>query len=68
MPSQELIVNTGSVVMKNVIVYDLRGRMISEKKNINAFETSINLGRSNGVYLIQITSEDGQVVTKKYIK
>jgi hypothetical protein len=68
MPADELMINSGTVVMDNVKVYDIRGRLITEKKEVNSVETSIDLGRSNGVYLIQITSSEGQVVTKKYMK
>jgi Ig-like domain CHU_C associated/Secretion system C-terminal sorting domain/Fibronectin type III domain len=68
MPAEELLIDSGNVVMDSVKVYDVRGRLIAEKKKINATETSIDLGRANGVYLIQITSETGQVVTKKYMK
>ena len=38
-----------------------------EKNNINASETQLNLGTTNQVVLLQITTTDGLVVTKKVV-
>ncbi|MGK4567507.1 T9SS sorting signal type C domain-containing protein [Flavobacterium sp. 3HN19-14] len=63
-----LNINAGSTIIKDVKVFDLRGRMISEKSNINTTVTSIdNLKVAQQVLLIQITSKDNQTVTKKIV-
>ena len=62
------VVNSGNTVMDSIKVFDIRGRLLQEKKDINSNQTTITGGLANQVLLIQITSEDGAVVTKKVIK
>jgi hypothetical protein len=62
-----LIINTGNESMAAVKVFDINGKLILEKKGINAAQTSLFIGLSNEVVLIQITSESGIMVTKKYL-
>jgi hypothetical protein len=66
-PNQDLHIDTGSTVMKQVRVFDLLGRLVSEKTTINANQAVLNLGSVNKVFLIEITSSEGVVVTKKYV-
>ncbi|MCF6130814.1 T9SS sorting signal type C domain-containing protein [Flavobacterium wongokense] len=66
--NNDFVINSGNAIMKSVKVFDIRGRLLQEKNNINASQTSISSGLSNGVHLIQITSEDGITVTKKVIR
>jgi hypothetical protein len=54
--------------MATVKVFDLRGRLLLEKKNINATETTVGGGMANEVLLIQITTVQGVVVTKRVIR
>ena len=63
-----LHINTGTVVMKNVQLFDVTGRLIVSKNNISATQTVFtNLPITNQVILVQITSETGEKVTKKVI-
>lgn len=66
-PNDLIVVNSGTVNMKNIKVFDVRGRIIVEKNNVNSLETRIDVGDTNQVLLFEITSEDGKVVTKKYV-
>jgi hypothetical protein len=66
--NNDFVINAGNTIMKSVKVFDIRGRLLNEKTNVNASETSINGGLTNGVLLVQITSENGAVVTKKVIR
>jgi hypothetical protein len=66
--NNDLVINAGSTIMKSVKVFDIRGRLLNEKANINASRASIIGGLTNGVLLVQITSEDGAVVTRKVIR
>jgi hypothetical protein len=54
--------------MASVKVFDIRGRLLQEYKAINASQTNISLGLSNEVLLVQITSNDGVVITKKVVQ
>ena len=63
-----LHVTTGNVVMKNVAIYDVAGRLIASRHNIGASETVFtNLPTTQQVLLVQITSENGEKVTKKVV-
>lgn len=61
-------INSGKAIMSSVKVFDIRGRLIEEKKGINSNQTTLTGGLSNEVLLVQITSEDGVTVTKKVIR
>jgi hypothetical protein len=65
-PNDQLIINSGVMTMKNIKVFDVQGRLILEKDNINSSLTQLNLGEVNQVLLIQIISDNGLIITKKY--
>jgi hypothetical protein len=63
-----LNINAGKVVMKNVKIYDVRGRLVYEKSNINTTTTALkDLKAEQEVLLVKITSDDNKVVTKKVV-
>jgi hypothetical protein len=62
------IVNAGNTLISNINVFDLRGRLLYNFKDINANQTSVDVGQSNQVLLLQITSKDGEQVIKKIIR
>jgi hypothetical protein len=64
----DFVINSGNVVMATVKVFDIRGRLLLEKNEINNSETIISVGQANEVLLLQITSQDGLVVAKKVIR
>lgn len=66
--TNDFVVNSGNVTMAKVKVFDIRGRLLLEKNEINSSETTIAVGQANEVLLIQIISQDGLVVTKKVIR
>jgi hypothetical protein len=66
-PTNEISINTGNVVMSKVKIFDIRGRLLQEQKDINASQTLMNAGLTTEVLLVQITSEEGIVVTKKVL-
>ncbi len=63
-----LVITTGTLPMQSVKVFDIRGRLLAERQNINATQTTIAVNLTNEVVLVQITSETGMVVTKKVVK
>jgi autotransporter-associated beta strand protein len=64
----DIRINSGSTVMEQVRVYDLQGRLLVEKKPINATETRINTTAVNQVLLLEITATTGSKVIKKIIQ
>lgn len=65
---KDFVIKTGNIVMSEVKVFDVRGRLLLHKKGVNDSQTTINVGQTNEVLLVQITSQDGLVVTKKVIR
>ena len=64
---QDIIVNSGRIVMSSVQVFDIRGRLLMEQKDIHANETSLNTGTVNQVLILKITTDDHKIVTKKVV-
>ena len=60
-------INAGNTIMSDVKVFDIRGRLVAQKNNVNATETSLVAGAENQVLIIQISSENNGVVSKKFI-
>jgi hypothetical protein len=65
--SNELSINTGNFVMSSVKIFDISGRLLFEKKDIDASQALLNIGLATEVLLVQITSNEGVVVTKKVL-
>ena len=54
--------------MKSVKIYDLRGRLITEKDAINNNKVEFNnLNAAQQVLMVQVTSTDNVTVTKKIV-
>lgn len=64
----DFVITTGNFEMGTVKVFDVRGRLLVEKQNINATQTTLTAGLSNEVLLVQIATTDGTVVTKKVVR
>jgi hypothetical protein len=63
----DVVLRTSGTTMQEVTIYDIRGRVLVTKNNINASETKINVGTTNQVLLVQVTTVDGIKATKKVI-
>jgi hypothetical protein len=61
-------INSGAITMKNVQLFDLNGRLIFKKENVNNSQTTID-GSSfaNQVLIVKITSDDKKEVSKKLV-
>jgi hypothetical protein len=65
----ELVINSGSSTMKTIKILDLRGRIIDVKDNLNCSQIILKeLLVANEVLVLQITNEEGIIVTKKIIR
>lgn len=62
------VITTGNQNMSTVKVFDTRGRLINELKDINTNQTTLYAGETNQVLLLQITTDTGITVTKKVIR
>lgn len=63
-----LHINTGNVLMNNVKLFDVAGRLIASRNTIGATETVFTtLPNTQQVLLVQITSQDGVQITKKVV-
>jgi len=65
--NEKIRIDAGNLIMAGVKVYDLNGRLLIERKNINANQAIIPVVAAEEVLLIKITSTDGIVITKKII-
>ena len=63
----EVVINAGTTMLDKVEVYDIRGRLLANAKNIKANEVSIKVGEVNQVLIVKITSVDGITVNKKTV-
>ncbi|MBC8884220.1 T9SS sorting signal type C domain-containing protein [Flavobacterium piscinae] len=64
--NQTIFVNSGNIEMKEVRLFDVRGRLITDQSSINATTVQfVDLNIANQVILVQITTTEGQIVTKK---
>jgi hypothetical protein len=60
------VVDAGSILMDNIKVFDVRGRLLYAKDNINATRTIFEVG-VNQVLIVRLTSARGDTVTRKVI-
>ena len=60
-------INSGNIKMNSLKIFDVQGRLLFNKSGINNTKTSLKLGFESQMLLFQITSQDGETVTKKVI-
>lgn len=65
--NNDIIINTGNIAIKNIKIFDVSGRLLIEKLSINSTEIKINTESTRQVLLVQITSEDNSIITKKIV-
>ena len=61
-------IETGNNTIDKVAIYDIRGRLLVTKTNINASTVTLNnVATANQVLIVKITNTDNQTVTKKVV-
>ena len=66
--NNDIILNSSSVIMDTIEVFDARGRQLFSKGKVNANRFVIaDLNSSEQLLIVTVTSQDGQKVTKKII-
>ncbi|NUY81874.1 hypothetical protein HUK80_13300 [Flavobacterium sp. MAH-1] len=63
--NQQLVVNSSNATMKNIRIYDVAGRFLLEKKDIDASEVRLNPSLANQMLLLHVELEDRDTVIKK---
>lgn len=66
-PKNEISINTGQVIISTIKIFDVLGKLLLGKKDINSTQILINIGISSEILLIQITSNEGVLITKKIL-
>jgi len=64
---QDIVVNSGKETMATVKVFDIRGRLLVQKENVNASEVKIFAGSANEVLIVKVIAKDGAEVSKKVV-
>lgn len=66
--NNDLHINSGSITMQKIELFDIRGRLIYTLDNVNHSSARIeNLNIANQVLIVKINSNEDQVFTKKII-
>jgi len=65
--NHDVVVNTSTATMSSVRIFDIRGRLLVEKKDINANETRINVGTTNQVLLVEVVTTEGYRAVRKVV-
>lgn len=61
-------INSTEMTIKSVQLFDVNGRVIATKNDVNALETSFsNLNFGKGIILVKVTGTDNKVVTHKLV-
>jgi hypothetical protein len=61
-------INSGAITMKNVQLFDMNGRLVFKKDNVNQSEMTIDGSRfAKQVLIVKITSDDKKEVCKKVV-
>jgi hypothetical protein len=61
----DLVINTGVATMSSIKIFNIKGSLLFNKKEINASETRIDIGSTNEVLLVEIVTTEGVKVVKK---
>jgi hypothetical protein len=62
-----LYVNSGASAIDNIKVFDIQGRLIAEQKNLKSTTATISNLSVNQALIVQVSSEDNKVVSKKIV-
>jgi hypothetical protein len=66
--NEVLHIHSGNMEMKSVRIFDIRGRLIYEQKNLQSLSLAIkDLTVAPQVFIVQITAANDQMVSKKVV-
>jgi hypothetical protein len=64
---KSIYIDSSDMEMKNIFIYDILGRKILEKLDINKTSIKINLKVNQQVLILKIINQNNQTVTKKIV-
>jgi hypothetical protein len=65
--NNQLFINSENATLSKVEVFDIQGRKLFSKKNLQTNEMNLKINKLNQLLILKITLENGNVVTKKVI-
>lgn len=66
--NRQIEINSSVEMINKVQMYDLSGRLIYQKRNVNTYELAIsNLVGNHQILLVKIVLQNGQTITKKLL-
>ena len=63
-----LVVNAAGQLIKEVSVYDIQGRLLAKKSNIDQNQVAFSLLAENQMLIVSTTLDEGTVITKKIMQ
>ena len=65
----QIQLKNGSDAIKGIIIYDVLGKEVYSKQNMNMEQTAIDISRyTKGVYIVEISTANNQKVLQKFVK
>lgn len=65
--NQEIVIHSGTVSMSKVQLFDIQGRLLTEKNNIDATVVRINTDATTNVLIVKITTSSNEIIAKKVV-
>ncbi len=65
--NNQLLINSENILISKVDVFDIYGRLLLSKKDIQTNEMNLKINKLNQLLILKITLENSNVVTKKVI-
>jgi len=62
-----LFIKSSANAISTIRVFDIQGRLLAEQKNVKSTAATISNLKTNQALIVQVSSEDNQVVTKKVL-
>lgn len=66
--ANDFVIDAGQLLLENLKVFDVQGRLLQDYKNINATSLTVDGGDTNQVLLLQIKDTNGKTIAKKVIR
>ena len=62
-----LFIKSSANAISTIRVFDIQGRLLAEQKNVKSTAATVSNLKPNQALIVQVSSEDNQVVTKKVL-
>lgn len=65
--NDNLYINGLNDLEANILIYDIKGRQVVEKTQVNSTQNRVNLNLPKGFYIAKLQLENGEVISEKFI-